>query len=989
MLTKITNPDWFKSFNEVNISIGTASAATLMTGFRQGCVHFEFNGVTVTVPDAIYAENLGNSLFSDRNILQNHPNWKYEVDKGGATFYNKNTGTILFTAKTAVMWQPILVLAVLCLTSIARGQVVPSRDTGTAAAQLVSRRDPVSVSATFGIADLLQVDLFRDFTTKRVQVQVQAAGALWASVGIGAGMDGSQMWVAWPDGKGSIALSQRLGAGHGLPTMSSANDGVLGAQPAGMQVAALNGATLLYGFSLPDTYFSSDSATQMIFAISVANGGPDTPEDPASNFPMHDPGYTWSQQMNLAALAQAPASPPASIPVKADTTTPQSGKLVNVPAPAPIEGQTSDSLLGAPSCNAAGAFCFKAVADTKTNLVSITLQTSATGWVAIGVGCKTMACGNMYIGWTNAGANIVSQRSSTGHETPATNGNTDAVALPKESALNTTMKAALVVSFQIPSSKISTTSDVNIIWASSDTAPSGDAKSTIAMHTSSGQMSVNFATGQSVTLADPNQTLKLAHGILMFIAWGILPFATVFIARYLKGKLGHWWYLLHLGMGLAILGLTAIAIILIEVAVQGPLSARFNSSLHAYMGAFVALGLLPLQIILGFVSNKLFNANRVSVPWWDQVHWWVGRLVIVLAWVEMFTGLLQYQSGIVIIALYVVGILMGVGVIVAGHYMFGGAVHHVKGAAGFSTKDAGDDVERKGTWESRSKFNGAAGVKGKAGFGTLDSRQADSYRATIVSDADESAYEAPKRRKDAARAGTRERRSSSLIIPERAAESVRIPRREETRRQDEEAFTAPKRGPSASRARSNAPPADRNKDRRGDGDRNSDEEPRRRGTNPRSDVGSPIRMEERNRPAKRDDRHDSPDDGYGRKGGEQRSPSVGRGGGARPNDGERNQGRGAGDATGQARRGDGGARREPSRSRDEGDDRVARRAETGQSKGPQRGNSEYGGGRDQRNDETRGPVARGASRRRQESPSPSPEPRRGGQGARSNSERRS
>ncbi|KAJ3225580.1 hypothetical protein HDU81_007783 [Chytriomyces hyalinus] len=878
--------------------------------------------------------------------------------------------------------QPILVLAVLCLTSIARGQVVPTRDTGTAAAQLVSRRDPIAVSATFGIADLLQVDLFRDYTTKRVQVQVQAAGAMWASVGIGAGMDGSQMWVAWPDGKGSITLSQRLGAGHGMPAMSSANDGVLGAQPAEMQVAPLNGATLLYGFSLPDTYFSSDSATPMIFAASVASGGPDTPEDPASTFPMHDPGYTWTQQMNLAApAAQPPAPLPAAVaiaPVNANTTSPNSGKLANVPAPGPIEGQTSDSLLGAPSCNTAGTFCFKAVADAKTNLVSITLQTSEPGWVAIGVGCRTMACNNMYIGWSNAGANVISQRGSSGHEFPDPNGNTDAIALPKESALNTTMKAALVVSFQIPSSKISTTSDVNIIWAIAGTAPSGGANSSFAMHSSSGQMSVNIATGQSVTLADPNQTLKLAHGILMFIAWGILPFATVFIARYLKGKLGHWWYLLHLGMGLAILGLTAIAIILIEVAVQGPLSARFNSSLHAYMGAFVALGLLPLQIILGFVSNKLFNANRISVPWWDQVHWWVGRLVIVLAWVEMFTGLLQYQSGIVIIALYVVGILMGVGVIVAGHYMFGGAVHHVKGAAGFSTKDAGDDVERKGTWESRSKFNGAPGKVGQNG--TLDSRQAESYRTTVVSDSGESAYEAPKRRKDAAaRAGTRERRSSSLIIPERAAE--RIPRREDTRRQDEETFTAPKRGPSASRARGNAPPADRNKDRRGDSDRNSDEEPRRRGTNPRSDVGSPIRMEERNRPAKRDDRRDSPDDGYGKRGGEQRSPSVGRGGSARPNDGERNQGRGAGDVAGQARRGDGGARREPSRSRDEGEDRVARRAEPSrdprdgrnrsQSKGPQRGNSEYVGGRDQRNDESRGPVARGSSRRRQES-SPSP-----------------
>ncbi|KAJ3235673.1 hypothetical protein HDU78_005082 [Chytriomyces hyalinus] len=78
--TLITDPDWFESFTEVDISIGTASATTSMKGSRQGCVHFDINGVIVTIPDAIYVENLVKTLFSDNDILQNHHDWRYEVD---------------------------------------------------------------------------------------------------------------------------------------------------------------------------------------------------------------------------------------------------------------------------------------------------------------------------------------------------------------------------------------------------------------------------------------------------------------------------------------------------------------------------------------------------------------------------------------------------------------------------------------------------------------------------------------------------------------------------------------------------------------------------------------------------------------------------------------------------------------------------------------------------------------------------------------------
>ena len=40
----------------------------------------------------------------------------------------------------------------------------------------------------------------------------------------------------------------------------------------------------------------------------------------------------------------------------------------------------------------------------------------------------------------------------------------------------------------------------------------------------------------------------------MFIAWGIAPFVGIFIARYLKDLLGVWWYRLHVGIMVGVVG---------------------------------------------------------------------------------------------------------------------------------------------------------------------------------------------------------------------------------------------------------------------------------------------------------------------------------------------------------------------------------------------------------------------------------------------------
>ena len=47
--------------------------------------------------------------------------------------------------------------------------------------------------------------------------------------------------------------------------------------------------------------------------------------------------------------------------------------------------------------------------------------------------------------------------------------------------------------------------------------------------------------------------LLLCHGILLFSAWCVAAPVGVMVARNLKQDLGHWWFRLHMGLGVFIL----------------------------------------------------------------------------------------------------------------------------------------------------------------------------------------------------------------------------------------------------------------------------------------------------------------------------------------------------------------------------------------------------------------------------------------------------
>ncbi|KAI8614761.1 hypothetical protein BC830DRAFT_1125819 [Chytriomyces sp. MP71] len=400
------------------------------------------------------------------------------------------------------------------------------------------------------------------------------------------------------------------------------------------------------------------------------------------------------------------------------------------------------------------------------------------------------------------------------------------------------------------------------------------------------------------------------------------------------------------------------------------------------------MGFLPLQIILGYVCNKLFSPNRLKVPWWDQAHWWLGRFTILFAWIEQFLGLLQYGSGVVIIALFVVGILCGVGVIIAGQYMFGGPVHHIKGAKGFD--DVKDDVERKGTYERSKKIGGndAGTIRSKPS--SRDGRGSDDDLGTME------------------KLGASK---SSRAGPPPSLESLTRPDRAEVRRHGSKSSASSggrdmspgRRGGSPAR-RGGSPPrrggaptsplsggsmgvrGGRDEDRRGP--RDDDKRPGTRGGPPQRRNSSP----EEDRRRKEKPGRNSPPRDEDRRAGPPRGPPGGRN---PPRDDDRRVVPRRDPS--QSRRNEGGPRREPSRNRDE--ERPARRSEStkesrdprDRSRGPsQRSNTDLRRG--ERDREERGgppPQRSNSQRRRGDSPSPDG-PRRGGgpPNQRSNSQRR-
>ncbi|KAJ3094097.1 hypothetical protein HDU97_008518 [Phlyctochytrium planicorne] len=474
------------------------------------------------------------------------------------------------------------------------------------------------------------------------------------------------------------------------------NDGTITGQPQGAYVvpnAVLVGSFVraLQVSSDPDDYPITGDVS---YIVAASNDG---------SMNSHDFRTAWGAIGDVLAnpvapqtsVSQSPPSPEPQPQPQPTTTKASPPKTTS----APQSTQSTLSVAGkaiSRFCTSSNSFCLTAIRDGTSNNVIFALQSTYTGYSAFGVGSSTMTGSTIYVGWGDGkGGYVVSQRDSSGQSTPeqgSTSQTFKIVAFPSDGTVAPLSGAVTQFAIERPASDssakaVSVTGGTDFIWAGDNRAISNPGSSTasISRHTGGNYGSFNLdvsklgtsSTGSGTGSQYDVQFMRLLHGVFMFIAWGVLPFVGIFIARYMKDKLGHLWYILHLSIMMGGVGAFTLAgLICIELPYTG--NNRFFGTYHGLFGFVLAVLLLPVQIALGFVSNHLWSPDRKSIPWWDQMHWWIGRISVMGSVLIMYWGLKAFEASNLAHFGFFFWIGLGLVVMVGGQFAIG-VVHHVGG----------------------------------------------------------------------------------------------------------------------------------------------------------------------------------------------------------------------------------------------------------------------------------------------------------------------
>ncbi|TPX37470.1 hypothetical protein SmJEL517_g00565 [Synchytrium microbalum] len=503
----------------------------------------------------------------------------------------------------------------------------------------------------------------------------------YVAIGLGGTMmAGPTIYVLYPNSTSGYTLSQRVtSSSHNTPA-TMAIDGYVVTRPQ----AATGGAALSAAFFRPlapggSSYTLSTSATtSYIYGVSNAAVAMDST---TSSIAQHDTYGSFSGNLFQAGGSVS----------NGGTTTP-------VPATPGSSGQTAASFC----VDSAKSFCLTTVPDAANGVVIFTIESSFNGWASFGLGTQ-MADAIMFVFWKNStGGYTISQRTCGGHVMPTNAATVDANIVPFNLTTHTagcTFGVSISVPMTTPAHRlksravsIASSGSLSYVWGAASSGPSGSIDSSTSsfnVHDQRGVFTLDLSSlgnatapsGSSPLWNTPDKALIFRiHGILMFVAWAVSPFAGIFIARFLKDVLGVWWYRLHVWLMFGVTGgITLVSVILVFLVVSPP---HFKmEEPHQALGLFLALYCL-LQIGLGFLSNALWTPDRPGIPIFpDKLHWWVGRTALLVGVIEIYLGLVLYGQSYpmspAIIPLYWTWIAIMFGVLIFGQFKFG-AVHHLK-----------------------------------------------------------------------------------------------------------------------------------------------------------------------------------------------------------------------------------------------------------------------------------------------------------------------
>ena len=272
-----------------------------------------------------------------------------------------------------------------------------------------------------------------------------------------------------------------------------------------------------------------------------------------------------------------------------------------------------------------------------------------------------MATAHLYVGWTNStgGYTVASCPPTLGHAMPAAASTQDITVVALAVAAPLWAKTSFSFARKTVQSSSSVLQTSQWIYAASSTPPRNQdlVTATFDQHDDDcvGQLGkVDFLTiSASPPLAISTQSsilplparltyyqLVLLHAALMFVAWGVAPFVGIYIARHLK-HIGHRWYVLHL-LVFILVTLSFSIVGFLAILLFRPLNTHFNTP-HQKLGIAIFC-IMFLQIVLGFVINKLYTPQRTRVPWYDLTHRWMGRLVVCAGLANIVLGLMEFRE---------------------------------------------------------------------------------------------------------------------------------------------------------------------------------------------------------------------------------------------------------------------------------------------------------------------------------------------------------
>ncbi|GBC01972.1 hypothetical protein RclHR1_00440038 [Rhizophagus clarus] len=294
-------------------------------------------------------------------------------------------------------------------------------------------------------------------------------------------------------------------------------------------------------------------------------------------------------------------------------------------------------------------FCFKITPPESVNdpasLYTFELEAPASiGWVAVGIG-PSMIGSYIVMAWPSTnGSAIITQRIAERYTVPSVTSQQSDLTL--DTASSGVKNGKFIARFTRAASVAGSTiesSGQDLVWAlQTNERPPDDASTRdIFIHNAKGRYNfVPSAVGFSTATLSKYDKYIMIHGIVMFAVWGLIVPGAVFIARFTRNIIPQKWFKLHWG----IQQFLATPLTLVGLISAFAAGVRFHAAnTHHFLGVVVFIGFIS-QISLGWIHHKLYDPARKYFPWWTKLHWWWGRALILVAFIQILLGLQQYNA---------------------------------------------------------------------------------------------------------------------------------------------------------------------------------------------------------------------------------------------------------------------------------------------------------------------------------------------------------